>query len=78
MAAYRETDLIASLMSVGCEFAGDTYVNGSGWFTSDGQVFMLPLANAVNGVMVVDADVVDDIFVNRWLGMTPPLPIQRL
>jgi hypothetical protein len=39
---------------------------------------MLPLANAVNGVMVVDADVVDDIFVNRWLGMTPPLPIQRL
>jgi hypothetical protein len=29
MAAYRETDLIAYLMSVGCEFAGDTYVNGS-------------------------------------------------
>lgn len=78
MSAYREIDLITFLKSVGCEFAGDTYVNGSGWFTSDGQVFMLPLAHEVDGVMVVDADVVDDIFVNRWLGIRPPLPIQRL
>lgn len=64
------------MKTTNCEFAGDTYVNGWGWFTSVGQVFMLSLAREMDCVMVVDADLADDNIVNRWAGSRPSLPIQ--
>ncbi|OYW67912.1 MAG: hypothetical protein B7Z40_05130 [Bosea sp. 12-68-7] len=72
MPFYREADVFAFLEQHGCEFEGDRYPHGSGWFAPDDMPFTLP--DAENGW--VDADVVDLILSDRWI-WTGPSRIQR-
>lgn len=72
MAFYREADVLLFLERHGCEFEGDRFAIGMGWFAPDGMPFTLP--DAVDGWM--DADVVDLILADRWI-WTGPSPLKR-
>ena len=72
MARYKEADVYAFLNQHGCEYEGDRYATGQAWFTRDGHPFTIP--DPVNGYF--DADVIDAIVADRWLG-TGPVPLTR-
>ena len=61
-------EVYAALEANGCLFDGDEFSHGSGWLSRSAQVFMLPQPDEVDGTHWFDADVIDDILVNRWLG----------
>ena len=68
MSAYLAADVYKALKDNNCTFEGDAFVIGAGWITADCQVFMLPEPTEKDGKHWLDADVVDQIFIDRWLG----------
>ena len=67
MARYRELDVFAFLTEHGCEFDGDTYRIGMGWFAPDGLPFTTP--SPEDGYF--DAEVIDQIMADRWIWRGP-------
>lgn len=70
MSRYLAADVIAALHEHGCRFDGEVYDIGSGWLDQSCQVFMLPEPDLIAGEQWFDADVIDDIIRDRWLGFS--------
>jgi hypothetical protein len=68
MARYRYADLRNFLVVQGCCTEGDAFEIGTGWYTADWMPFTLP--SPVDGF--VDADMVDLILADRWIGTGAP------
>jgi hypothetical protein len=60
------------LVQHGCEFEGDRFELGMGWFAPDGMPFTLP--EPIVGWF--DADVIDQILADRWI-WAGPAPMTR-
>jgi hypothetical protein len=67
---YVAAEVISELLKNDCTYEGDAFVAGSGWISRSGQVFMLPRPDLENDIHWFDADVIDDILANRWLGFS--------
>lgn len=72
MARYRYEHLRAFLIVHGCHSEGDAFEIGMAWFNRDWMPFTLPAP--IDGW--VDADVIDAILADRWVGTGAPA-IQR-
>lgn len=68
MARYRYEHLRAFLIIHGCYSEGDAFEIGVAWYNRDGMPFTLP--SPIDGW--VDADVIDLILVDRWVGAGMP------
>ena len=66
MSRYLAAEVYEELAANGCEL-DDEFDIGTGWVSRSGQPFMLPEPDEIEGNHWFDADVLDDIFVNRWL-----------
>ncbi|MER9800075.1 hypothetical protein NKJ36_23550 [Mesorhizobium sp. M0142] len=68
---YLAADVYAALTDFECEFDGDETETAEGWFTSDGQIFVLPKPTVDDeGRHWLPAEVIDEIIKDRWLGFT--------
>lgn len=74
---YKTADVYRHLFKIGCTFDGERFPNGSIWIGPGEQIFMIPSPDDIDGQLYFDADVLDDIFKDRWLGIMIPLPIAR-
>lgn len=72
MARYRVDDVLLFPKQHGCDYEGDRYLIGMGWFAPDGMPFTLP--DPQDGWF--DADVVDLILADRWIWRGPN-PLRR-
>lgn len=68
---YLAAEIYRFLADLGCEYDGDLFDAGQGWFTPNGLCFMLPAPFEEKGVHWFYAEVIDDNFANRWIGMVP-------
>jgi hypothetical protein len=65
---YLAGDVYRLLDEAGCVFEGDRTPCGQGWYSPDFQVFFLPDPDQVaDGTHWFIAEVVEDIFKDRWL-----------
>lgn len=67
MARYREEDVLLFLRQHGCEYEGDRFEIGMGWYGPDGIPFTIP--DPQDGWL--DADVIDQILADRWIWVGP-------
>ena len=66
---YFALDVFTFLLRNDCEFAEERHPCGQIWLSRTLQVFMLPDPDVdEDGVTWFDADVIDDILKDRWLG----------
>jgi hypothetical protein len=62
---YRRADVIAWLEAAGCEYRGDAFVRGLGFFGPDSIPFTLSDPDDDGWL---NADIVDRIVADRWIG----------
>lgn len=67
---YLAKDVYDALAEQGCEYEGDTFSAGAGWFTASGQVFLTPEPTTINRKQYLLVEAIDRIVADRWLGFT--------
>ncbi|WP_416355563.1 hypothetical protein ACLNGM_15095 [Aureimonas phyllosphaerae] len=68
MSRYDFYEVVELLEEAGCHYYGDSYDDGMGWETADGHTFTFPDPDHDDQGVWLDADVMDYIAANRWLG----------
>lgn len=74
---FLASDLFGFLERQGCEYDGEQFTLGEGWWGPQDQVFILPFPYERDGQLWFDAEPIEENLRDRWLGFTMPLNIPR-